>query len=173
MSFLCHCKPTPLDEELGWLPLWNLEGTNISCHSTSLCCEVLKAWAKHWLNCPFYNAGYKDYPGSVQLFHQCQRWEGGAWLPGDGCSSFSMSEEGFGSVQLGQGTESSCLAASAQCPRWPLYLFLWCVGTLPVLCICDWETVSLLSYPVMPLSWDRCCQEKMALILKQRWHCAI
>lgn len=83
---------------------------------------------------------------------------------GEGCSRLSRSGE---SAHLGQGTvphsREPCLAARAQCPRRPL--FLWFASVIE-------RQFLWLSCTVMPLSWDWCCQEKMVLPLKQRWHCA-
>lgn len=145
MSFLCHCKPTSLDEEEGWLRLGNLEGANISCQSTCLCWEVLKAWAEQGLNCPTSQCWVTRAAPDQYSFSTSVKVQGVlcACL-GDGCSTFSRSEE---RVHLGQGTvphSRQPLFGRVQCPHWPLYLFPWRVGTRhPVFCKCDWETISM------------------------------
>lgn len=159
MFFLCHCKPSSLDEKHGWLPLWNLEGTNTSCPSTCLCWGVLKAWAEQWLSCPPLQCWV---PGLLWISTDEAQRVLCACL-GDGCSRFSRSEE---NAHQGQGTvphrrqpighsEPSALTSHASSCVLHVWLRENFFSCSVLRCLC--------------LGID--AAERRTL--KQRWHCAI
>lgn len=144
--------------------------------------------AKSWKHLPssvwivlLYNTVYKGCPGSLWLYYQCGSSEAvmspvGRWLqqvPGP-------PEMGLEIRQLRQEPESLSHSRDLLCDsRNPVhtltfYLFLcmWKHFTLCFACPIERQFLQL-SCPVMPLSWESCCQEKMAPTLKQRWQCAI
>lgn len=143
--------------------------------------------AKYWRHllssgwiAPLYNAVYEGCPGSVRLYHQCGSSEGATWPAGRWLQQVQgPPESSLGSLQLGQETVSLPHSREplfdSQSPVPTLTFLSFCVWGYFILCFaCAIERQFLqLSYPVTPLPWDSCCQEKTVLTLKQRWHCAI
>jgi len=81
-------------------------------------------------------------------------------------------ERGLESLQLGQETVSLPFdSQQSPVPTLTVLSFPFvCVRGHFILCFAGAIATRFLqlSSPVMPLSWDSCCQEKMALTLKQR-----
>lgn len=87
---------------------------------------------------------------------------------------------GEGLAEVAAGTRATVTALQKRAPFWhseptthPCLLFFVC-GECFVLCFAHAieRQFLQLSYSEMPLPWDSCCHEKMALTLKQKWHCA-
>lgn len=148
---------------------------------THLSCKVLKASAKQWLYCPALQHCVRRLPWITMALPPVWKFRGcyvASWEMVAAGAATTREELGgsIAGTRVSHGPTAECpfVAVRTQCVPLPFYLFLcmWRHFTLCFACPVERQFLQL-PCPVVPLSWESCCQEKMALTLKQRWQCAI
>lgn len=133
-------------------------------------CAVLKASAEQRLHCPTLQRRVRRLPRITAALPPVWRFRG--------CdvTSWQVATEGAGTTgeELGESTSQRRLPHSREtlsdrARRTPFFSFSFVYGDAsPCVSHMQLRQFLELACPVMPLSWDSCCQEKTALTLKQR-----